>query len=48
MSTKLLDNQDKLKGLVKSTIVKAWYKLDRKSYENWLEGRRISKSEFNF
>lgn len=48
MSKKLLENQEQLKVLVKSTIVKAWYKLDRKSYETWLEGRRISKSEFNF
>ena len=46
MSTNLLDKKNKLKGMLKSNIAKAWYQLDKKSYESWLEGRRISKAEF--
>ncbi len=48
MSVDLNQKTTKLKGLLKSNIAKAWYQLDKKSYENWLEGRRISKSELKF
>lgn len=48
MSDKKLDNKDKLKGMLKSNIAKAWYQLDKKSYESWLAGRKASKSELNY
>ena len=48
MSVNLNQQTVKLKGLLKSNIAKAWYQLDKKSYENWLEGRKVSKSEFRF
>ncbi len=48
MSSELRDNKDQFKNLIKSNIVKAWYQLDKKSYESWLEGRRISKSKLNY
>ena len=48
MSDKLLDKKDKLKVMLKSNIAKAWYQLDKKSYESWLAGRRASKSELNY
>jgi len=48
MSSNLLDKKNKIKGMLKSNIAKAWYQLDKKSYESWLEGRRISKSELKF
>lgn len=48
MSSKELSKKDKIKGMLKSNIAKAWYQLDKKSYENWLEGRRVSKSELKF
>lgn len=48
MSSKLLTNKEQLKGMLKSNIAKAWYQLDKKSYESWLEGRRASKSSLNY
>ena len=48
MSANLEDKKEQLKVILKSNIVKAWYKLDKTSYETWLEGRRISKSELKF
>jgi len=48
MSVTLHEKKTKLKGLLKTNIAKAWYQLDKKSYESWLEGRRISKSELKF
>ncbi len=34
----------KLKMKIKRNIAKAWYKLDQKSYDQWLEGRAASKA----
>ena len=48
MSTTINNKKEKLKVLLKSNIAKAWYQLDPKSYESWLEGRRASKSELNY
>lgn len=48
MSTSLNEKKQKLKVILKSNIVKAWYQLDKKSYESWLEGRRTSKSELRY
>ncbi len=47
MNANLNEKQNQLKVLLKSNIAKAWYQLDQKSYEHWLEGRRISKSKLN-
>ena len=48
MSATINNKKEKLKVLLKSNIVKAWYQLDPKSYESWLEGRKASKSELNY
>lgn len=48
MNTSLNEKKQKLKVILKSNIVKAWYQLDKKSYESWLEGRRTSKSELRY
>jgi hypothetical protein len=48
MSVNLNEKKQQLKVILKSNIVKAWYQLDKKSYETWLEGRRITKSELKF
>jgi len=48
MNVSLTDKKKQLKGMLKSNIAKAWYQLDKKSYESWLEGRKISKSELNY
>ena len=48
MSVSLTDKKKQLKVILKSNIAKAWYQLDKKSYESWLEGRRSSKRELNF
>lgn len=46
MSTTIQKKKDKnLSRILKSNIAKAWYELDPKSYEAWLSGRRIAKSE---
>jgi hypothetical protein len=37
-----------IKIAIKRNIAKAWYNLDKQSYESWLEGRRASQSELNF
>ena len=47
MNVNLNETQKQLKVILKSNIAKAWYQLDKKSYEHWLEGRRISKSKLN-
>lgn len=43
-----LPNKLQLKKTIKSNIAKAWYKLDKQSYERWLEGRRASRSELRY
>ena len=48
MNVNVPETKDRLKKVLKSNIVKAWYQLDQKSYESWLEGRRASKAEFKF
>lgn len=48
MSVNLNTKKQQLKVILKSNIAKAWYQLDKKSYETWLEGRRVSKSELKF
>jgi len=48
MSDKLLEKKDNFKIILKTNIAKAWYQLDKKSYESWLAGRRASKSELNY
>jgi len=48
MSVNLNKKKNQLKVILKSNIAKAWYQLDKKSYESWLEGRRVSKSELKF
>lgn len=48
MNNKKGNGKDQLKTILKSNIAKAWYKLDSKSYNQWLEGRRISKSKLGF
>lgn len=48
MSVDLDDKKKQLKVMLKSNIAKAWYQLDKKSYESWLEGRRASRSEFKY
>jgi hypothetical protein len=48
MNTSLNEKKQQLKVILKSNIVNAWYQLDKKSYESWLEGRRISKSELRY
>lgn len=46
MSTTIQNKKDKkLSRLLKSNIAKAWYELDPKSYQKWLSGRRVTKSE---
>ena len=47
MNTTITKKQDKLSRVLKSNIAKAWYQLDPKSYENWLEGRKAAKSELS-
>lgn len=37
--------QTELKRAIKRKVAKAWYKLDKQSYHNWLEGRAITKHE---
>jgi hypothetical protein len=48
MNVDLKDNKKQLKVILKSNIAKAWYKLDQKSYDSWLEGRRASRTELNY
>ncbi|UTW67677.1 hypothetical protein KFE94_06080 [bacterium SCSIO 12643] len=48
MSVNLNKKKNQLKVILKSNIARAWYQLDKKSYESWLEGRRVSKSELKF
>lgn len=43
-----LPNKTRLKKTIKSNIAKAWYKLDKQSYERWLEGRKISRGELKY
>ena len=47
MST-INNKKEKLKVLLKSNIAKAWYQLDPKSYESWLDGRKTSKSKLDY
>ncbi len=37
-----------LKDALKANIKKAWYQLDKKSFEKWLEGRTVSGNELRF
>lgn len=37
-----------LKRTIKHNIAKAWYKLDKQSFEHWLEGRKMSQSELKY
>tara|TARA_Y100000768_G_scaffold385174_1_gene370737 strand:- start:1100 stop:1258 length:159 start_codon:yes stop_codon:yes gene_type:complete len=39
--------QASLKKKVKRNITKAWYKLDKKSYSDWLQGRAERSSELS-
>jgi hypothetical protein len=48
MSKQTSNGKEQLKTMLKSNIAKAWYKLDSKSYNQWLEGRKISKSKLGF
>ena len=49
---KNVPNNDKIaanfKKTIKRNIARAWYNLDQQSYEKWLEGRRVSKSELKY
>ncbi|MFT4753645.1 MAG: hypothetical protein ACI9GM_000413 [Salibacteraceae bacterium] len=47
MSVITKEKKQHLKGVLKSNIAKAWYQLDKKSYESWLAGRKASKAEYN-
>ena len=48
MNVNVTDSKGRLKKVLKSNIAKAWYQLDKKSYESWLEGRKANKTELNY